>query len=402
MKVAIVWNYPSRLLDCSFRFEQYLAGLRTLGHEPVVVCTESSAEGGGFDAPVVTAASPAAFEDADFWRRVGAEAAIVVTWLRMPEVLRAIRDAGTRVVAISDSDGLMGMIAFPRAGFERLMVYRDGVADTLKRLKYFAARQLLDRRRGTAEDRTAIESVRASDVVTICHQVGIERFRRFLARYGAEDLAGRLRRVPFTIGASFLACPLPDAKDDRVVTVGRWDDPQKNTPLLARAVDGFLEQRPQTEVVVFGAGGERWLKPLEKRHASFSYRGVQHQEIVARTARWSSPRPWRSGRRSSGCRSRATRAMPAAGRERPERSVPSRGAGVRPTWREPSPRRWNVGTAANVTGTALPGIGVRSCSPKSCVVGCWSSLERSGRRKPASPQPGTATWVAAKPVFGRT
>lgn len=298
MKIAIVWNFPSRLLDCSFRFEQYLAGFRALGHEPVIVCTEASAEGGGFDAPIVTVPTAETFQDVAFWKDVNAETALITTWLRMPDVLRAIRESGTRVVAISDSDGQAGMLAFPRAGFERLMVYRDGPLDTLRRLKFFAARQLLDRRRGTDEDRMALESARQSDVLTICHQVGIECFQRFLARYGAEDLMERVRRVPFTIGDSFLACAVPETKEDRVVTIGRWADPQKNTPLLARTIRHFLDQRPQTEVVVYGAGGERWLKPLEERYPSFTYAGVQHQEVVARalassrsflgTARWES------------------------------------------------------------------------------------------------------------------
>jgi glycosyltransferase involved in cell wall biosynthesis len=298
MKIAIVWNYPSRLLDCSFRFEQYVAGLRTLGHEPMMVTTRASAEGGGFDVPINTVDDAKDFCDALFWRQLGAEVALITTWLGMPEVLAAIRAAGVRVVAISDSDGQMGLIAHPKAGLERLLAYRDGALDTARRLKYFLDRQRLDRVSGTEEDRVALASIRNSDAVSICHSEGVRHLRSFLAFYGAEELIERVRIVPFTIGASYLVCPVPETKDDRVVAVGRWDDPQKNAPLLTAAVARFARRRPQTEVVLLGGGGEPWFEPLARRYPSVSYPGTCQQEELARllassrvflgTSRWES------------------------------------------------------------------------------------------------------------------
>lgn len=282
MKIAIVWNYPSRLLDCSFRFEQYLAGFRALGHEPVMVTTRASAMGGGFDAPLVTVEDEAGLLDTGFWRRLDAGAALIATWLRMPEVLEALRAAGTRVVAISDSDGQMGLIVHPRAGFERLMAYREGFFDTARRLKFFLDCQLR-RRRGTDEDRTALRSVRSSDVVSICHREGERHLRRFLAYYGEEELGERIVVVPFTIGASYLVCPVPEVKDDRVVAVGRWDDPQKNAPLLAAALERFARRRPRTEVLLLGAGGEPHFRRLTERFPQVRYPGTCRQEELART-----------------------------------------------------------------------------------------------------------------------
>ncbi len=282
MKIAIVWSYPSRLLDCSFRFEQYLAGFRALGHEVVMVTTRASAEGSGFDAPILSVDDEAGFLDVSFWRGLAADAVLVATWLRMPDVLAAVRAAGTRVVAISDSDGQMGLIVHPVAGLERLMAYRDGWLDTARRLKFFLSCQLR-RRRGTEEDLTALESIRSCDVVSICHAEGERHLRRFLAYYGEEALGERLVVVPFTIGASYLVCPLPETKDDRVVAVGRWDDPQKNAPLLAAALARFAARRPQTEVLLLGDGGEPFFKPLAKRYPSIAYPGSCRQEELART-----------------------------------------------------------------------------------------------------------------------
>lgn len=298
MKIAIVWNHPSRLLDCSSRFEQYVAGCRALGHEPVIVTTRASAADGGFEAPIATVEDAGGFADPDFWHRLGAAAAIVVTWLRMPEVLRSIRAAGTRVVAISDSDGQMSLIVHPRIGLERLLAYRAGWFDTARRCKYYLTSQLRGRLHGSDEDRTVLQSVRQSDVVTFCYHGAVELFRRLLAYYGEEDLLERVRTVPFTIGASYLACPVPETKDERVVAMGRWADPQKNAPLLAAALAHFLDRRPSAEVVVLGSGGEPFFQQLGERHPTFHYRGEAHQEEVARhlassrillgTSRWES------------------------------------------------------------------------------------------------------------------
>lgn len=278
MKIAIVWNHESRLLDCSFRFEQYLAGFRALGHRPVLVCTRASAA--GFDAPFHLADEASAFGVPGFWREVAAEVAVIVTWHRMSGVLEAMRAAGARVVAIADSDGRVGVRVFPGFAFMRTLAYSEGAMDRARRLKYWLGRLVRELGARSDEDDEAILSTRASDVLALGHAEGVRLFRRFLAHHGEETLASRLVEVPLAIGASFLACPVPAAKDDLVVAVGRWGHPQKNAPLLARALELFLAERPRTSVTIFGADGERVFAPLAGK---VDYRGVAPQEVVAET-----------------------------------------------------------------------------------------------------------------------
>ena len=281
MKIAVVWNHDSRLLDCSFRFEQYVAGFRSLGQEPVVVATRASAE--GFDVPLHLADDASAFHDVGFWRQVAADVAVIVTWHRMSGVLAAMREAGTRVAAISDTDGRVGVRVFPAFALERLIVYGDGWIDRARCFKYWLGRFLRELRTCSSEDHEAILSTRASDLVALGHSEGLRHFRHFLAHYGEETLADRLVEVPFTIGASFFSCPVPEDKDDRVCAIGRWGDPQKNAPLLAAALELFLTERPQTRVVIFGADGERFFAPLAERFAGLVYRGLGRQDVVAET-----------------------------------------------------------------------------------------------------------------------
>ncbi len=294
MKIALVWNHRSRLLDCSFRFEQYLSGFRALGHDPLVVCDRASAE--GFSGPLEVAETAASFEEPDFWRQVAAEVAVIVTWHRMAAVLAAMAAADTRVISIADTDGRLSLRVYPQAALERLMVYQDSLACRLKCLKYWLGRYLRAAGRGSAEDREAVASTRASDAVMFGHGCGKQHFERFLARCGEPTLGGRLSVVPFAIGASFLSCPVPEAKNDRIVAIGRWDDPQKHAGLLAAAIARFLDSgRPggapaqhrrtktRTEMVIFGRGGGTWFAPLARRYPTVRYAGVQPQGIVART-----------------------------------------------------------------------------------------------------------------------
>ena len=278
MRIAIVWNHESRLLDGSFRFEQYLAGFRALGHEPFLVCTRSSAA--GVEGPGRLADDADELRASGFWREVAADVAVIVTWHRMSRVLEAMAEAGTRVVALADSDGRVGFRLFPRFTLERILAYGDGGLDRARRLKYWLGRWLSDLRGRSEEDEEALRSTRASDVLALGHAEGIRHFRRFLAHHGEGALGSRLVEVPLAIGASFLACPIPATKDDLVVAVGRWHDPQKNAPLLARALELFLADRPRTSVEIFGAGGEDVFAPLAGK---VDYRGVARQEVVAET-----------------------------------------------------------------------------------------------------------------------
>jgi glycosyltransferase involved in cell wall biosynthesis len=280
VKVALAWNWPSRLLDCSFRFEQYVAGLAALGHQPVLVCTPESAD--GFIGEFHLCHDRAQLRDPAFWREVGADAVLLVTWNRMAEELQAIRDAGSRPIALTDTDGRAGSKRFWAYHLERQILYLPPGAE---RRRFFRRWLLLQVRqrfwRHFPEDLESVRSTAASDVVAVGHEGSRRNLTLFLESMGQGHLAERIRVVPFTIGASFLTCPLPDAKEDRVVAIGRWDDPQKDAGLLAAALARFCARRPQTQVDLYGGGGEQAFAALGRDFPSCRYHGVQRQEVVA-------------------------------------------------------------------------------------------------------------------------
>ncbi len=281
MKIALVWNHRSRLLDCSFRFEQYLSGFSALGHRPVVVCDQASAA--DFGGPLEVAETAGHLEEPGFWQEVAADVAVIVTWHRMAAVLAAMRIAGTKVISIADTDGRLSLRTYPGAALQRLMVYQEDLHGRLRCLKYWLTRYLREAVRGSEEDRENLASTRASDTVIFGHQDAKRNFNRFLARRGERALGGRLAVVPFAIGASFLSCPVLETRDHRIVAIGRWDDPQKHAGLLAAAVSRLLDSGVRTEVVILGHGGEKWFAPLAGRYRAVRVVGVRSQEVVANT-----------------------------------------------------------------------------------------------------------------------
>jgi len=282
MRIAIGWNWPSRLADCSFRFERYAAGVRALGHEPLLACARPALDGFPTDIEAVPCADLAEMARDGYWRRVGADLVVLVTWHGMLEELAAIRRAGARVAAFSDTDGRLGGRVHARASFARSWATAPALRARLGVLRHRASGWLPGRARARfAEDERAVESTRRSHAVLFGHAAGVAEFTRLLVAAGAGELATRLHVVPFAIAAPFTDGALPAARAERVVTVGRWDAPQKDVALLARVIERAGRTRPGTRFELFGAGGERVLGALARRLPGVELRGPQPFEAVA-------------------------------------------------------------------------------------------------------------------------
>ncbi len=280
MKIALVWNGPVALDRISFRHENYQAGWSALGHDAVLVTARELA--GSFTGETHLVARREELERAETWRTLAADVAVGITWHRMAPMLTAIRAAGTPVVAIADSDGQVGFAAHPRISWLRIGAYQKNLAGRARALRYFCRRFIASSRRRDAEELEFVASTRASDRVVLGSQPAIACFRSFLRQQRAGDLATRLREVPFAVPEAFCLRALA-AKEDRVVAIGRWSDPQKDASLLAGALAQFLARRRSTEVVIFGADAEAAFGPLARRDTRLRLAGIQEPHIVAET-----------------------------------------------------------------------------------------------------------------------
>lgn len=284
MRVAVVWNYGTPLRQCSFRFEEYIRGLEALGHEAFVACPESSND--GFPVPIVSPPAGGGLEDAGFWRDLGADVAIVPSFHQMSSLLELVRGAGVRTIAMGDSDGQMGLRAFPLATLRRKVF--SGSSDRghqLRQLRFLARRYLLSFRRTDPQDAEFVRSAQASDVTVLGCEEARSHFRRFLRAAGADTLEDRVHVSPLAIHRVY--CESPDLGRERrgIVAIGRWDDPQKNAPLLVRALSRYLGRARGGEagdpVRIFGPGGEDRFADLGRRFPNVAYEGPRYPEVLA-------------------------------------------------------------------------------------------------------------------------
>lgn len=283
MRVAVVWNHGTPLSQCSFRFEEYIRGLEELGHEAFVVCPKSSDD--GFPVPTFCPAQGEGLANREFWLDLRVQAAIVPSFHQMSGLLELLVRVGVRTIAMGDSDGQMGLRAFPLATMRRTV--HAGVSDRSERRRRLAGlgfRYLRSFRRRDPQDAEFLRSARFSDVLILGNAESRDHFRRFLRKAGAADRADRVHVAPLAINRVF--CEFPDLGRERrgLVAIGRWDDPQKNTALLARALRRYLERAGDDRgqpVRIFGSGGEEHFRDLSARFPNVVHHGAQHPPVLA-------------------------------------------------------------------------------------------------------------------------
>ena len=283
MRIAVVWNHGTPLSQCSFRFEEYIRGLEQLGHEAFVVCPQLSDD--GFPVPTFSPPLGEGLANREFWLDLKVEAAIVPSFHQMSYLLELLVGIGVRTIALGDSDGQMGLRAFPLATMRRTV--HAGVSDRRHRRRQFtrlALRYLRSFQRRDPQDAEFLRSARFSDVLILGNAESRDHFRRFLRKAGAGDHADRVHVAPLAINRIF--CEFPDLDRERrgLVAIGRWDDPQKNAPLLARALRRYLDgagDESDAPVHIFGAGGEEHFRDLCGRYPNVIHHGPQHPPVLA-------------------------------------------------------------------------------------------------------------------------
>ncbi|MGE0641428.1 MAG: hypothetical protein AB7G12_16195 [Thermoanaerobaculia bacterium] len=277
MKVACVWGEARSLDRISFRHEHLIAGFRALGHEPFLVTARDLV--GRYDGPLDAVDDLAELARPESWNRRAYDCAVAVTWLGMVPLLRALEAAGVPRVAIADSDGQLGYAAHPGAAWQRLYPKQTTLRERVRAVRYFARRYVAGRARRDEEDLRYVASAAHSSRIAFGSSEAIACWRRFLRQQGAEALAERAFVAPFPVPEEFCDAP-PVAKEDRVVAIGRWSDPQKDAPLLAAALERFLARGRATRVQIFGADGAAAFGDLAGRFPALEIAGIQEPPVV--------------------------------------------------------------------------------------------------------------------------
>jgi glycosyltransferase involved in cell wall biosynthesis len=270
------------MIDLTVRHDLYARGFVELGHDVCAIASRPSAE--GFPYPVRIFDDASVLCDSHYWQDIRADIVVMVTWHGMLPELHAIRASGSRAVAISDTDGFVSPRFSAREVLRRMIAMQTSPIMKLRTAKFWLQRVLLLARQ---EEQAIVESTTNSDAVLFCSAGAAANFNRFLLARGEAELVVRTTVIPYPIDVPFLEPISSEARENRVVSIGRWDDPQKNAELLASAIRLHLRQRPDTEFIIIGRNGDRYFRGLTKKHKSVRYLGIQSPAQIAEHLRGS-------------------------------------------------------------------------------------------------------------------
>lgn len=279
-RVALVWVPAEPLRSITVRYERYVRGFRRLGWEAITICLPAAAD--GYAEPVVVAPTTAALRDPEFYRSLGCEVGVAITWLGLPDVVRAMKQAIPRVVSVSDSDGRIGARVHPAATLARGVHEQPTWGMRARAVKFWLQQWLFG---GGKFDADVMESTTAADRVTVTSPAAAAYLRRYFGHHRRPDLAGKVAVAPYPVDDDFLTRPVPPVGErvNRVVAIGRWDDPQKDARLLADGVAWAAARSPGTEFVVVGRNGDAVTHHCQRVRDL----GVQPPEVVAELMRTS-------------------------------------------------------------------------------------------------------------------
>jgi len=260
---------PKAFRRYSIDFDGYAAEIKKSGREPLVICPSN--EHPDFPYPVkVHAAGEAARPE--FWKQLGLDRVIMMTWFQHAEVYRAIRAAGIRIINRADSDGLVSARVFPGDAWMRLVHPFRGTLDFLRRFRHFLNWYFVHSK---AHDAGIIGILELSDRVVVETQSFLDNFAKFLNFHRRADLLARFSIVPHSVPDQFLCAELPPQRANRIFCSGRWDDDQKNAPLLAATIPLLLGSHPEMEFLIAGYGVEEAFSALAARHPRVRLLGLK-------------------------------------------------------------------------------------------------------------------------------
>jgi glycosyltransferase involved in cell wall biosynthesis len=275
LRIAVLLAAP--WIPGSVDMTEYIRVLRQQGHDALLICLDR-AEGRG-DFPV-EAADRATLESAAFYRQLRLDAAIAFTWISSPRIVSAMKDAAVRVLLRGDSDGMISVRRFPRQALRVRMSAAKGILDRARAFKHWTRRYMIDWR---AEDRDRLVCIEAADVTVLETAEAARNVAHFVRAGGRADLVSKLHVVPHFVADDFLTCDISQPRQQHVTCIGRWEDAQKNAPLLARAIDLHLSAEPGTSFAIIGPEqGRSEFGRLMEKFSQVKYLGPQSPAGVRR------------------------------------------------------------------------------------------------------------------------
>lgn len=255
--------------------------LRKLGAESRVVLLKAE---NNQEHPDILRASMKEMESAAWWKQHKLDAVVLGSWARadLTPIAKAVSESGAKLVVRCDTGGSLT---------QRYDSFRDAL-----RMNYFYLEPRVPNaaaRGATALAQTALHAVPAyrdkklyehlkyADCVAIETPDGAENLGKLMAHYGHQE--NKVRYIPHLVSDDMRYVPAV-GKQKQIVSVGRWDSYQKNTPFLIECLIQVLEKHADYEVHLFGTGQEVLSELLTGTSESIleriHLRGIVKQEVI--------------------------------------------------------------------------------------------------------------------------
>jgi glycosyltransferase involved in cell wall biosynthesis len=288
MRIAVVLPVPWLPAHFTGDPRWLIDGILKSGHDGILVCATGSKEPPGV--PLVIARN-IEFESAAFWMRLRPDMAIVFTWMtNFLGTLSALRRAGVFVVSKGDTDGLLGVRVRPRETFVRTVYSQRTTFERARGVWHWAKKYAVLYK---DEDSRLLANLATADATLVESRAARDNLLPLLEYYGAVRYWDRIHAIPNAVSQDIAHAPVLSQRERRVVSVGRWEDPQKNVHLLRRTIDRALKRDSTVSFVVVGPGSEGHFSGAGSRVECIGY--VPHEEmrsllsrgrILLITSRW--------------------------------------------------------------------------------------------------------------------
>lgn len=295
MRIGILWPLDFELSRTTVRFERYITGFLSLGHEAIIIATQPALK--DFPFPAIAAQNRSVFREYSFWAQHNFDVLIVCTWLIHAAEMQAARPSIGCLISLSDSDGCIGVRRFPATLLNRMLVIQPTFIGKFRTAVWWLRQYFgID----TRAEQAVTASCKLADKIVVFSPGAGKNLKSFFCQQKHIELAERILVVPYPVDEKFERKCIPTKdRNDQVIAIGRWADPQKDGPLLLRALNKLLKWRPITRCIIIGTGGDDVFLDLKSKFPErVMILGHQSQENVMKlldssrclvsTSRWES------------------------------------------------------------------------------------------------------------------
>jgi glycosyltransferase involved in cell wall biosynthesis len=219
---------------------------------------------------------------AAWWKAQQPDAVVLNTWsaFRYDAIRKAALAATPRVVERLDTDGIRSARLFPRPYFVRAW---GGYWDRFQTPFHWLAipcafaRFIVCYLFPSRLDSRMVATMRRLPGLIAESPIAAERIQRMIERVSGSR--HRMEVIPHPVNEDVIRYT-GAAKENRIITVGRWASAQKDFPLLRRVLKSFLQSHPDWTATVVGSGVPAEQRPSREGAEEWEQRMTYHENLT--------------------------------------------------------------------------------------------------------------------------